>query len=117
MPVETPGSRPDTSLVQAQLKMSLQYRVAVKSSIWHLTHGHQPVVQGVNLHEVGLQEILNSFDALLRVLLLGRILVCLRATPLLQSPAQTSILWALVTGGRNLCVTMMAADQDVRYNP
>ena len=52
------------------------------------THGHQAVVEGVDLHEVRLQKVLDSLDALLRFLLIRHILVRDRAPALLHNLKQ-----------------------------
>ena len=47
------------------------------------THGHEAVVEGVDLHEVGLQQVLHGLDALLAVLLLRRLLSRVLGAPAL----------------------------------
>ena len=72
-----------------------------------LTHGDQAVVQGVNLHEVRLQKVLDGLNALLRFLLIGHFLMRDRAPALLHNLkhaqslayAHARILLALVHAG------------------
>lgn len=83
-PHNPPNVKPDATALQHS-GLPCRYQVETYAG---RTHGHEAIVEGVDLHEVGLQQVLHSFNALLAVLFLRRLLSRVLGAPaLLQSLA------------------------------